>query len=351
MEMHPLFSEWYGLAYPNPSDEILRRRWAVIESVADSLNVSQIGDLVALCVCDSKEENVIRLLNDKFKADDDSFNIRSNTLALRTLGTGILARIIGDERSQYGTYASLAVHCASFGKPNGDAFTVDIIEIAGKFLAKKAMEVRLRTSIEPSLMKLKDPEGSDPGAQVLSLAKALQKNIQAVVKKFSADFDLLAEESNMFWWLAGECSRKLGKPLSELPHPARLLLAARELADLTILRPGPPSAKAILSRAAKLGKEKSKGTSSLKQTVNSIPDEWLSSALNSVRRGSDLLTPIMSAIQKRIEIGNKAAWSSAFSTRTRISTGEQMSVHDLAFQYYQECLLDAEFSKLSEKKS
>lgn len=351
MDMHPLFSEWYGLAYPNPSIEILQRRWTVVESVANSLTASQMASLAALCVCGSKEDTVISLLNEKFKADDDSFNIRSNILGLRTLGTGILARIIGDEKSDYGTFAGLAVHCASFGKSIGEAFTVDIIDIAGQFLAKKSLGVRSRTPIEPSLMKLKDPEGSDVGTQALNLAKAVQKNTMALVKKLSTDFDLLAEESNMFWWLAGESSRKLGKPLSDLPHPARLLLAARELADLTTLRPGPPSAKAILSRSAKLTKAKAKsnGSSSLKQTVNSIPQEWLSTTLNPVSRGLDLLTPMMFAIQKRIESGNKTAWSSAFSTRTGISTAEQMADHDLAFQYYQECLVDTEFLELSKE--
>ncbi len=74
--------------------------------------------------------------------------------------------------------------------------------------------------------------------------------------------------------------RTLGESLIDLPHPARLLLAAKELAALTTLRPGPPSAKAILLKCAKLTKDKSSGSSSLKHAINSIPQEWLSATLN-----------------------------------------------------------------------
>ena len=108
-------------------------------------------------------------------------------------------------------------------------------------------------------MKNKDLEGNDVGTQALNLAKGLQKSTMELVKKLSTNFELLAEESNMFWWLVGESIRTLGESLIDLPHPARLLLAAKELAALTTLRPGPPSAKAILLKCAKLTKDKSSG--------------------------------------------------------------------------------------------
>ena len=204
MEMNPLFSERYGMVYPNPSVEILQRRWVIVESIADALSTPHTASLVALCVCGLKEDSIINLLNEKFKAEDDSFNIRSNIEGLRSLGTAILARIIEYEKSQNCTFTALAVHCASFGKSKGDAFTADIIEIAGKFLAKKTLQIRSRTSTESSLMKNKDLEGNDVGTQALNLAKGLQKSTMELVKKLSTNFELLAEESNMFWWLVGE---------------------------------------------------------------------------------------------------------------------------------------------------
>ena len=141
----------------------------------------------------------------------------------------------------------------------------------------------------------------------------------------------------------------MGESLIDLPHPARLLLAAKELAALTTLRPGPPSAKAILLKCAKLTKDKSSGSSSLKHAINSIPQEWLSATLNPNSQVLDLLTPLMFAVHRRMESGSKTAWSSSFSKRIGIPTDKQISDADLAFQYYQECLLEAEFKTLTEE--
>ena len=46
------------------------------------------------------------------------------------------------------------------GNGKGTAFTADIIEIAGKFLAKKTLQIRSRTSTESSLMKNEDLKGT-----------------------------------------------------------------------------------------------------------------------------------------------------------------------------------------------
>lgn len=348
MNMHELFSEWYGSVYPNPTSEILEKRWAVIEAIAVELTPAQAAKLAALCICKSTDQELIDLLNGRFKSDDSSFNVRANVQGLRALGAGILVRMMDDSKSKAAVLVSLGIHCASFGKKKVEHFTADLIKTANKFLHDKAQQARNRSPINTSLLKFKEPEGTDAATQALNLSKLTQKSLATMIVKLSNDFDLLAEESNMFWWLAGESSIELNKPLAELPYPAMLLLAAKEIADLTAFRPGPISAKAIIARTSRSINSKSSGTHSLKDTINSIPNDWLSTVLKLGNDALDALTPLSVAIRKRIESGNKTAWQSAFSTKTKISVSEQFTDNDLAYQYYQECLLNAEYAMSSE---
>jgi len=347
MNMHELFSEWCGSVYPNPTSEILEKRWAVIEAIAAELTPVQSAKLAALCVCKATDQELIDLLNEKFKSDDSSFKVRANEQSLRALGVGILTNKMDDPKSKDAILVSLGIHCASFGKKKVEQFIADLVQIANKFLLDNAQQVRTRLPINTSLLKFKETEGND-AATALNIAKLTQKNLATVIANLSNDFDLLAEESNMFWWLASESSIELNRPLAELPYPAMLLLAAKELADLTTFRPGPISAKAIIARTSRSINSKSSGTHSLKDTINSIPNDWLSNVLKPGNDALDALTPLSFAIRKRIEGGKKSAWQSAFTTKTKISVGEQFTDDELAYQYYQECLLNAEYSESSE---
>jgi hypothetical protein len=127
--------------------------------------------------------------------------------------------------------------------------------------------------------------------------------------------------------------------LKEVKSPGICLVAAKELADLTAILPGPAAARAVLGRAlAAAGKLPS--AVKLQDAVNASPREWRERWMDSalVAPVADL-APALRAVDRSLEVEDAKAWVPVYNKGAVVKADVSLSPLDLACQLYQECLL------------
>lgn len=167
----------------------------------------------------------------------------------------------------------------------------------------------------------------------VATSSAIERLIAAqnrVVKELHGRIRLGEEELQMLWWLTGGFSGSANRPFSKVPEPARPLILARELGELTNVSPGPASIRAILGRAG-VGSGKVK----IADAVNSVDAEWARSASTS-QLVSPATTPIHFALEQRSEMGSTDAWQAGWSSLTGLPVGAQLPSANLAELFYRE---------------
>lgn len=337
--MHPSFPDWYGLAGLKPDAETLLNRSQVIGTYAKNITSTRILELAGFFIgkvdvyAELREE-----LNKVFQEADPTFSIKNNLLELRVLAGSLLVELMEGEPGSRRLVAAMSVECCKFGVPIQKVLIQDVVTISAKALNQMSTQVRNIGSLDrPTLSPPKIENFVDPNQWGPQL-KDFTRSSSSAINRIEQVLAILAEESNILWWLLADFSNALNRPFKEVNPACLSLISAKELADLTVLLPGPGSASASLSRI--IGNHKSKPTFKVVDAVNSLPKEWREmqpELENKLILG--VLAPISLAIAKSLETDSESAWVAVFNKASGLSARSEHTRLELGTQYYQESLL------------
>jgi hypothetical protein len=359
--MHNNFADWYRLLSIDPQEIPLNLRWQGVEAFSQQVDGSKALDLVRLIFSKApKSSDFNSAFRAAFKDVDDSFAMRANELEMEVLAGATIANLLESDDTKVADIVALAVVCSDLQglrvKPTLD----EMIELAYKHLHRRSDELRTQL-ITPSIkpLKVKSPDLLDgdtaPATGALTwpmmqpvieklgkLPDKLVVQINEAFEQLSAQILLQQEESNMLWWLFSEHSRDLKISVSKVGFPAAALVAGKELADLTLVLPGPVAAEAFLDKFLQgiLKNRKQSETTVRKAVTARTIKEWKRQATENLNLDElDDLCLIHFAIRQSAEAQNDSEWVAAYEKRAGVAIDSNISTAQLALQVYRERLL------------
>jgi hypothetical protein len=342
MTMHPNFSDWYRLAVVEPRGDTLELRWSAIEALVENLEVEGALNL-ARVFHGSRSVDAAFLdgFRTAFHSKDSAFRMRDNWVELRVLAGGALSHVLGRDSSYLRDAVALATVCGDYcgARPNRELG--EIIDLARHALDSEAVKARRAGELigKPAKIELTTSKAIrfDP-AGLAQTFPAFAEEIETAFNALKKAQAVLREESNIVWWLFGEYSRDLKKPMNKIGAAPACLHIAKELADLTEDVPGPLSTLAFLDRMLRAGRPKLAKEVTLINAVNQSDrawrEEWGKSA-----PGLNDLSPIRFAVTKSLETDGRDQWIPAFEKATGLVASQPVSPLLLARQAYDEGLL------------
>jgi hypothetical protein len=356
--MHNDFPEWYRSVTIDPNSELLANRWKGIETWCSEIseNPDLVYDTIRLFLGSGSPTSEFKSRFTRcFKEVDSTFPQR-NDHEIRVLAGASIANCFSDQDfDAQGVTFALALKSATFvTKTSSHPFAIEILKLAESYLNQKSDSLRdhealNRDDIDPNgrLKELIDvfqtDEAPDPAklkAMLLPILHELQSDSQNLRSAYSSllrDQLCTDEECNILWWLEGQCSRDLRLPWISVESNSVPLIAAKELAELIEILPGPIYAQAFLHRVNTLA-----GTKKVNffNAVNALTPEWINSCLKKTTTDYNYdITPIWSALQHRAKTPNDESWQDYFSSVSGIDPSRLFDASDLASQMYVESLL------------
>ena len=366
--MHKNFADWYRAAGVEPNDDLLKKRWSGIEKFTDSLNAA--GALDAVRVFHGLAPKISAFLDafrEPFKAADAAFAMSGNDLEVGLLAGSSAISIVEGRTGRIADVTALGMVCADYsGSRRMESFPY-FVDRARQYLldrsaALRAMsrEVDLRapdiTKAAKNYLVVRNPSGAvqvqakvknvdatataDALRETLAAFSAFGDEAAAAFGALGQRLELLREECDIFWWVFSGYSRDLDRSFRDLDAEAAPLVAAKELADLISVPPGPVSAHAILERVLRPGNVAETANVTLADAVRRAPMDWLTTwaARETVARHGDLCPTLMAA-QRASEVRSPDVWIEAVEELTGVSTKVARDPVDLALQSYHEHLL------------
>ena len=364
--MHKSFADWYRAAGVEPTDDLLTKRWAGIEKFTDSLNAA--GALDAVRVFHGLTPTIPGFLDafrEPFKTADVAFAMSGNDLELGLLSGVSAVSIIEGRAGTLADVTALGMVCADYsGSRRMESFP-SFVDKARQYLLDRSAALRVmahEVTLEPpdinraakEYLVVRTQNGgvelqsrgmmdlaatAEAIKETLVAFNAFAQSSTAAVGALNERLQLLREECDIFWWVFSGYSRDLDGPFGELAPEVVPLVAAKELADLIAVPPGPVSARAILDRVLRSrGSQPAKVT--LADAIREAPGEWLDTWATSetVTKHGDLCPTLLSA-QRSTEVRSPDAWIEAVEELTGVSTRVARGAVDLALQSYYEHLL------------
>jgi hypothetical protein len=360
--MQRFFANWYALVRPEPSSEILDKRWAGIEKYCGVANEDHVFELVRLFfnrpVLNEASEEEFRTA---FRDADSAFLMKNNDVEVQVLAGSAIANILEQKPSNLTDATALSVLCGNCRNLRSSVLIPDIISYATEYVARESVRVREAEALDEIKVAgpTKPEELSSLGASLQdgslqtnpdALVKLIEKIASATVtvsrmaensiSKLSSNIAIQQEETNILWWLFGEHSRDREIHVGTIDFPALCLIVGKELADLTTLEPGARPAPAFMDRMLRTGRVDLPESISLVEAVNSSAREWRRAWMNS----SDPHTvwdicPAHFAASKSLETEDTSAWVPIFESKAGFNASCRLAPLDLAMQTYQEALL------------
>lgn len=386
MEITDNFAHWIKAAagIGNISADKYESRVSAILALTEKISTNEALDLLRLyCGITPKDNNALSTFTSHFKDQDPSFDTRDTPFVFRVLSAISLIQIL-NYSSDSADAVALALLTYTF---NGnkkvlpeESVSADLETAARNYLSGESSQMRsihkfeeitvtnkatdkvpgnlnlkeLKTASElgpaltivHTLFSAVDTVITNSGKEQITLVKAINEELQALHRSLQVN----AEETNIFWWLASEWSRDLGKPYIELSPSQACLLAGKELADLNVFIPGHNSAKGFLSRILKFTtaqsssglKQKAQDTKpsiTIKEAVNDAPTDWSKALLGTekVQMATDFC-PLHFALSKCLELGNDE-WGKQFERHTGIKVSTSFPAYEISHQFFLERMM------------
>ena len=366
--MHKNFADWYRAAGVEPDSDLLTKRWVGIEQFRDAPGVSGALDAVRLFYgLGPQLPGFADAFREPFKAADAAFAMSGNDLEVGILAGSAAAAIIESGESSLADVTALGMLCADYSGSRRMESIPFFLERARQYVLERSASLReMVHEIElnaPDLGKATKhytvtytPEGKvelqprgtiDASAagetlrETLAAVSAFGESTAGAVSALNQRLKLLGEECDIYWWAFSGYSYYVNRSFADIEASAAPLIAAKELAALVKVPPGPASARAILDRVLRgtaAGGSRMRVT--LADAVEQLPADWLTawSRNEAVARHGDLC-PTLIAAQRASEVHTPDAWIEAVEALTGISTRIARDPVDLALQSYYEHLL------------
>jgi len=360
--VHRDFADWYRRVAIEPKGETLEKRWQAIEAFVESLDAADALELVRLFYArPSRDSGFIEKYRTTFKDTDPTFPMRDNDPELGVLAGVTLVHLLEKDAAELADVAALGMVCAACRGLRQDVPVPEIGDRARRYLLKRSSSLRASREVpavtipELELAEILDSlkkscQGNNltvlaepiiPPFEELQLAiRQLATSAEKAVNHLTKLQQLWQEESDILWWLFGEYSRDLNRRMADLELPGVCLVAAKELADLTVVLPGPLAAKAFLDKVLRTVKRKLPNSTTLHEAVNAPTREWRSSWIRQDDIGPvEDLCPVLLAVRKSLETDGLDDWVPAFEKAAGIKVRQSIPPLDLAYQAYEENLL------------
>lgn len=350
------FGDWYRQAQLVPEDGLLKRRQRGIEDFVNAhCSAAVIADLARLFHARApKEPSFVDQFRRAFHTVDAAFAMEDNDNELSVLAGASLAYLIDHSKDPTPTVAALAILCPMLKGVCGDPVVPAIAARAKQRLQTARATVRKGSSptqeapalgfTDETLKPLTDACASNQlpevGKQVCAVVQSICQDIQRqwqVIVALQRDQALRAEESDILWWLTGQTSRDLGQRFSNIPKSVVPILAAKELADLVRILPGPIAACAVLDVI--IGDDRNAEVQ-VAQAIKDCDATWRKTWMLSLGQPSSIdLCPVLFAIRESASSDESTAWHATFKSAIGASAKSKLKALDLAAQVYDECLL------------
>lgn len=347
------FNDWYRAAGITPSEDQLKRRWQGVEALATSADQVAVLEWVRLFYgLPPRQTETGMRLREAFQQPDASFPTQGNDLEVQLLAGATVVATLTSGTPSVTDAAALAVLCADYRGHRGDDRPIFVVHRARQYLLQRSITLRrgaddvpIKIPADLKSLASKPQEGAappEPDQVIRSIAAAtvaLARSFSDVVEQLRLRDRLQGEESEILWWIFGGYSRDLERPFSELEIPARCLVAAKELADLIDVLPGPVAAAAMLDRILRgPNPEANLSDVTLAQAIQGTPAEWLKSWCEGnelIQRHGDLC-PTLIAAQRAVEAPGMDVWVTPVERITRLSVRMELPPITLAAQAYDE---------------
>jgi hypothetical protein len=314
-----------------PDGPTLAGRWGVIEKYNPTR-----GDIVGLTQLfyslGKPKEAVVSAFVKAFQDADPAFKIRDNEHELSVLAGAQLIETLDSAEVAVAEFAALALVSAAAANARPAPLVKDIPEIAVRYLESQSLN---------RISRVSEDEDSDLRTLFDGLTGlgAPHDGLANELRRWRRQLDVVTEESNMLWWLFSEFSRDERQRWTSFSVPAVSLMAGKELADLTVVLPGPIAAFAFLDRVIKCAKAKTPATVSVEDAVNDVSVEWRQRyAEKNVLPELEAVLPIGYGVKMSLTSTDKNAWVPAFSQGTGIPAGAKIAPNALAYQIFAEAL-------------
>jgi hypothetical protein len=276
-----------------------------------------------------------------FNKVDPNFPMSGNDRELIVLAGAELVDTIERSQRSVADLAGLCLMCGAVQNSRTPVAVPQIPEIAAIYVSERSAG---RASAEEGSAESKLLEAlSGAGKPYSDLAPHFQK--------VQLEFPIVAEETNMLWWLFSETSRDLEQRLGELPLGAACLVAGKELADLTRTIPGPLAARAFLDRAIRSGRKRVPASISIADVVNETPKTWRADYYaKSLPSALGVLLPINQAVRLSLQSPDDHTWRPMFETATGLPAAAKNAPSAFAYQVFLEHLAARSFAALKESQ-
>ena len=359
--MHKDFADWYRLVDLEPKGETIEKRWQAIEQFCESVNAARALELIRLLYGRSaKDDSFLDTFRRPFKAVDVAFPMRGNAAELQVLAGATIVQLLEGERYELADAVALGNVCADYRGRHSNTPIPEIVNRARQYLVSQSESLRAPKEApsftRPSLQLQKLFEqlaeacnqnsftaAADPLRDLFTqLSNAITQLTTTTEKVTSCLVNLQKlrqEESNILWWLFAEYSRDLNQPVTKVGFPATCIIAAKELADLTMVLPGPLPAPAFLDKMLHTAKAKLPDTTTLQAAVNASPRGWRNQWMQRLKTADvEDLCPVLLAIKKSLETDGRDDWVPAFERAAGVKVTEAIPPLELTCQAYEENL-------------
>lgn len=352
------FGEMYRNASAEADDELLKRRWEGVTSASAKFRVPDFFDAVRFFFGrKTKDSEFDHRFRQFFHSVDSAFPMSRNDLEVRVLAGVLLRNVMGDPGSRPHKMAepiALAIVCADARGLAPSPPVPNLIEEASRRIVQISQEKRsfggterlTSTNLQvdfddfDNLVTQNPPEAAKKIKTAVEQLTTFARKVVSSNKKMHEAQMLQNEEINMLWWVFGESSDDLKRPMADLGTQAACLVAGKELAALTSVSPGPISAEALLFRMLSSADPQPGTKVSLADAVNSVEKGWRERWFLDIEAGILLdLCPVLSAVGESLRTSSKTGWRDPFKTSFGFAATSKLLPTDLSIQVYQECLL------------
>jgi|GEM_PF-1383619 len=361
------FPDWYGSAIKasETPEQLLKYRKGIDKILeSDSYQFWITGVKVYAGIVKDHEEGYQQFWN-LFKEHDNLLPVKCDHLLRFLIGCALAEEI---EKGYQQTSAFIALGVLVTSRISKEQILTPLYDIAYKGwidICEVNRNVELEeigTQSDVALTKVvvkSVTSGEAPtAASFMEYTKAVEAGINIIVKELKINITklnsaitqidditrnckIVAEESNMLWYIFTGLSNLAGKKLNEVNAIDLPILVAFDLFGLITQLPGTGKISNLMSKAFSLTSAKSEENVQLSTAINSVCTniENIDSAIPEINPDLTAICPILTSISMCKNFG-MPEWPVVFSAQTKLSAEAVYSASDLCLNLYQELLLN-----------
>jgi hypothetical protein len=210
--------------------------------------------------------------------------------------------------------------------------------------------VKKRDFIMPDLSAIKkikaetttndNPEAAALNKDILLLKTKINELISTngkLINLIEETFLSQKEETNILWWSYNGFCSTLENSFSSFSKKDLSLIIVKELSDLTLIFPGPPSVEGILLKA--LSDSKGDSEQTISELINSANKQWKEKIIKGINENYiSVHTPLILAIKESILTDDPSDWQSYLIKKTSLDTKKKFPILQICKQFYNELL-------------